>query len=679
MDEFTITDLPRMPNIASILDEQKLAAIATKCIEGYKIDKESRSEKEKAWAAADDAFKLAREGKSYPFQNAANVKYPMLLEAAIDFQSRAMPAVIHNGKVWKAKVIGADPDGQKAQQGYRVETYMNWQALERDDQWTEESDKLMLQLPIYGSGYKKLYHDPTRGNVSELVSAKSLVVNARCKSLDRAPRVTHEFDLYPYEMQERRLDGRFLDIDLTDKPAKANETTEQPVEEERNDDDQQPHQFLEQHCWHDMDEDGYPEPYIVTLHRGSEKVVRIVAGFDERDILINQETGLIAKINRRPVFRKYGFIPDPEGGFYDIGFGELLHDPVNVVNSLINQILDAGSLQNAGGGFIGKEFRLKSGVMMQELGAWKQVPFAGQDIRQAIVPFEHKGPSAVLFQMLGFMVDMAKGLTAQRDVLTGEAPANQPASTTLALIEQGLKVFTGIIGRILRSVAAEGQALYDLNARYMNEREYVRIGDAEGYVMRADFDTEASNIAAVADASVVTDMQRMARAEALMQFRGDPLVNQPMIYQRYFEAAGIDPVGLVQEPQPDPIQIESMKAQLEKLLADIEKAKASAAKDKAGAVKTMADIEQQDRKLDIEEAGKAIDALKMGGEFAMKMDELNAPESEQRDVRRMAGQSGYGGSVPLLDGLFGQSGDGSQGTGMVGGFADAGTTGGFVQ
>lgn len=679
MDEFTITDLPGMSNIASILGDDKLASIARQCIDGYKIDKESRSEKEQAWEAADDAFKLKREGKSYPFNNAANVKYPMLLEAAIDFQSRAMPAVIHNGKVWKSKVIGSDPSGEKANQGYRVETYMNWQVLERDDQWTDETDKLMLQIPIYGSGYKKLYHDPVRGNVSELVSAKSLVVNARCTTLDRAPRVTQEFELYPYEMQERRLDGRFLDVDLTDKPAKVDDATEGAVPEERNDDEQQPHQFLEQHCWYDLDDDGYPEPYIITVHRGSEKVVRITAGYDESDILINQQTGNIAKIKRRPVFVKYGFIPDPDGGFYDIGFGELLHDPVNIINSLINQIMDAGSLQNAGGGFIGKEFRLKSGVMMQELGAWKQVPFAGQDIRQAIVPFEHKGPSSVLFQMLGFMVDMAKGLTAQRDVLTGEAPANQPASTTLALIEQGLKVFTGIIGRILRSVSAEGQALYNLNSRYMNEREYVRIGDDEGYVMRADFDPEASNIAAVADAAVVTDMQRMARAEALMQFRGDPLVNQAAILQRYFEAAGIDPNGLVEQPQPDPVQIETMKAQLEKLLADIEKAKASAAKDKAGAIKTIADIEQQDRKLDIEEAGKSIDALRMGGEFAMKMDDMNETEDEQGSVRGMAGESGNGRSIPLSQSLLGNLADLGQGPGMGGGFPDAGTTGGFVQ
>jgi hypothetical protein len=240
-------------------------------------------------------------------------------------------------------------------------------------------------------------------------------------------------------------------------------------------------------------------------------------------------------------------------------------------------------------------------------------------------------------------------------------------------------VFTGIIGRILRSVSTEGQALYNLNSRYMDEQEYVRIGDDEGYVMRADFNPEASNIAAVADAAVVTDMQRMARAEALMQFRGDPLVSQPMILQRYFEAAGIDPNGLVQEPQPDPMQIETMKAQLEKLLADIEKARASAAKDTAGAVKTMAEVDQQDRKLDIEEAGKSIEALRMGGEFAMRMDELNGAENQQRNVRGMAGQPGNGGSVPLPQDIFGSLAGLDQSTAMGGGLPDAGATGGFVQ
>jgi chaperonin GroES len=221
----------------------------------------------------------------------------------------------------------------------------------------------------------------------------------------------------------------------------------------------------------------------------------------------------------------YEFIPDPTGHAYGIGFGKLLGDITETINTTINQILDAGNLQNAGGGFIGREFRLKSGTLKQEIGLWKQVPFSGDDIRKSMVKFDHPGPSPVLFQMLGLLQEWTKKITSTSEVLAGEATPNQPATTTLALIEQGLKVFTGIIGRMLRALGEELRAYFDLNARFADQEQtrYAMLGDTPAYISRQDFNPDSCDVVPVADSTVVTDAQAMARAEMIMQVAATPI------------------------------------------------------------------------------------------------------------------------------------------------------------
>jgi hypothetical protein len=263
------------------------------------------------------------------------------------------------------------------------------------------------------------------------------------------------------------------------------------------------------------------------------------------------------------------------------------------------------------------------------------VPFAGRDIRQAIVPFDHKGASPVLFQMLGFMTDMAKGITAQRDVLDGSAPANQPAASTLALIEQGLKVFTGIVGRVLRGLNDEAKGMYELNARYMDEREYFNFGDTEQYVMREDFNPEAYNICPVADSATVTDMQKMARAQVLLQFANDPLFNPLEIRKRYLDAVGIPTEGLfAPPPQEDPKQEAAFVADLENKDADTLAKRAKAFKDAAS-------VDNDERKTDLDEAAKTVEGLKTFSEIIVRPED----DGQQGQLRGVVGESGYGGGA----------------------------------
>jgi hypothetical protein len=90
----------------------------------------------------------------------------------------------------------------------------------------------------------------------------------------------------------------------------------------------------------------------------------------------------VVRIERRQYFTKYGFIPAPDGSFYDIGFGALLEDITATIDTTLNQMLDAGALQNAQGGFLGSGVNIKGGDMKFRLGEWKRVDVTAARLRR---------------------------------------------------------------------------------------------------------------------------------------------------------------------------------------------------------------------------------------------------------------------------------------------------------
>jgi chaperonin GroES len=464
------------------------------------------------------------------------------------------------------------------------------------EEWEEDTDVLLHHLPIVGCAFRKVYRSEELGrNVSEMIPAVHLVVNAKIKSLETAPRITHELFLYPHEIEERMLTGTFIECDLP----------MAPVDGETANDDDAPHMFLEQHRYLDLDEDGYREPYIVTVHKDSCKVVRIVANYRMDDI--HHDEKKVVRIPKDAFFVKYSFIPDPKGGFYDIGFGKLLESLSETIDTTINQMLDAGHLQNAGGGFIGSGVRLKKGEIRLSPGKYMTVEASGVDLKNGIYSFEHPGPSAVLFNLLGLMVDAARDITAVKDILTGDSGDKvQTATTTLALIEQGLKVFTAIYKRIYRALRDEFSLLFKLNAQFVGQEEYFNFLDEELAVSKEDYDIKALDIVPVADPKMVTDMQRLSRAQVVLQMM-DYIPNK-LEAVRYaldilgFERETVDKMA-PEKQGADPAE----QLMMEKAMADVENVKAKTMKTAAETDKIAGEAESVGGNPEIEGARLAME------------------------------------------------------------------------
>lgn len=551
-------------NIAELLDEQELLEIAYKVDKGFDYDKKSREDWEKS---AEDAMKIAKqvvEVKDLPWEGCANVKYPLITQASVDFAAREYPELIKNDKVVKAAVIGSDPQEEKFRRCQRVGKFMSFQLLNLMDNWEAGVDKLLHMLPVLGTVFKKTYYnDLTEEVCSDLCHPERIVVNYNIKSLETAPRITHILTMTKNDLYSRISAGLYLDIDY------ANFYSGEVTKDECLRDEEE---FLEQHCWLDLDKDGYEEPYIVVQHRRTKTVFRIISRF--KSIQYNKKK--LIQIKAKDYFTAFHFIMSPDGGFYGVGLGTLLLPLNKSINSLLNQLIDAGTLNNTQAGLYDSKLRLQPKDLSFKGGEFKAVQVSGMNkLSDYVYPLPTKEPSTTLFQLLGLLITASKDLVSNTDLLKGKGETqNVPATTTMAMIDQGLKIYNAITKRLFLAQAREYQKIFEINQEYLSNMQYLEVLDDPEADVSLDFNLDKMDITTVGDSAAATETQRMARAQVLLSIPG---FDQYEIRRDMLEGMGFDEDKINRLlPKPDPNAPPAPEVQ--ELMAKIEKYKAEVAK-----------------------------------------------------------------------------------------------------
>jgi len=571
-----------VPNILDTLDEDEQQTIASQCKEGFEEDLESRGEWE---SNIDDWIALAKqtkEDKTYPWPGASNVKYPLVATAAMQFAARSYPSLVPaNGRVVNATVIGKDQTGQKYEKAQRVSTYMSYQVMHEMYGWEEDMDKMLMMLPIIGTMFKKTWFDKVEDKVkSKLVLPKNIVVNYWTTSLDETERISEVIHMSRRVLKEKQNMGIYADIELSEPVAATNLMPDDAMQNSNS----VPYTLIEQHTFLDLDNDGYAEPYIVTFEYTSGKLLRISRRYHLDDVKLKDDGKTIATIKPIQMFTKFGFIPNPDGSFYDIGFGILL-GPINEsVNTLINQLVDSGHLHNLQSGFIGKALRLKMGDQSLRPGEWRPVNATADDLRKQIVPLPTKEPSSVLFQLMGTLITSGKELASVAEIFTGKMPGqNTPATTTMATVEQGMKVFTAVYKRIFRALAEEFDKIFELNSLYLDPNKYITVLDME--IGPEDFDKGSCDVAPAADPNAASQQEKLMKAQGLMEMLqvAGPIFNPVKVLSRVLEAQEqpnwqelfsdevIQSGQVPQQPDPKMMAIQAkMQADQQKAQVDIQ-------------------------------------------------------------------------------------------------------------
>lgn len=648
-----LLDFIEKPDLSSEIEDM---SVAKNALFMYESDKASISEWLEGCENARKLCKPQKSTKTFPWPGAANINHPLLSTAVLQFASRAYPAVVETPYPVKGNVSGDDPDGSKGMLADRIGKFMSWQLLNQMTEWEEETDALLNSLPLYGTAFKKVYYCPSRArNISCFVPGATVIVEHGTKDLESCPRISEEMSFYPYEIKERQMSGEF---------------NAEWGNKDEDYDDQEAVDCIEQQLLLDLDGDGYPEPYVITVDVESGKCLRLVANYDT-DTMIVEVDGPEGKVRGRltdfmdaPLdavrllsikktgyFVKYNFFPDPDGGFYGLGFGHMLGPLNNAVNTLLNQMIDAGTLANTGGGFLAKDTNLRSGSISLTPGEYVKVDTRGRPLRDAILPIDNivGGPSGVLYNLLAFLLDAAKEVSSVQDVMTGGGGTNMPATTVLAQIEQGMKVFTSIYKRIHKSFKAELASLYALNAKYLDETVYFGVMDNQMAVARQDFNTANIDIAPVSDPSLATDLQRSAKAQALLQTAGMPGVNVQEILLEYYTSLKVDNPERFMMPPPQGPSPEEQMAMAEQEMKMIElqiKAKESLANiaDKiASAMKKEAEVdllEKQGANQGFENLIRAVEVITNGQGNVRGMESQPSSSPNEQSAQQELGGMG---------------------------------------
>ena len=629
-----------MNNVALGMDAQELDTIGSRVVDEYEIDKKSRAQWEKDNETWIKLAKLTAEKKSDPWENSSNIKYPLIVQSAIQFAARAYPDLIGNRNVVKGIVVGKDPEGKKAARAKRISEHMSYQFTNQMEYWEEETDNLLTNLAFVGLNYRKTYRNKTQNrNESVFLTAEDVVVNYWAPNIDRVSRVTQKYELYPHEIEEMKRAGAFLDIELgapeVDEKHDANDT-------------ENSHTFIEQHRWLDLDNDGYQEPYIVTCHLQTKKVVRITTRFSINDVK-SDEDGNIIKIIPVQYFTKFSFLPNLDGSFYTMGFGALLGAITASINTTVNQIIDAGTLANYGGGWVDSKVGLKTGVQKRKMGEYVVVRNQLDDMNKGFHDIPVNLPSQVLYQVLSFLIPAGEKLSSVSDIMMGQQPgANVPATTSLATIEQSMKMFTAIYKRIHRSLSSEYKKMRYLNKLYLEDEEYYTVTDDKLSVTREDYEDKDCDVIPASDPNNATDVMRIFKAQSLIDMLGKGL-DDDEIKRRYLEAMHIEDIDKLipkqQEPQPDPmleleiakLDIEKQKLAIEQQKLELEQKKTEAeiVKIKADSLKALAEVNTKENQMLQDKDFKNLEMLEKEINIGAS---LNATENSERNVGKLDNQ-----------------------------------------
>ena len=508
--------IPHEANLADHMDDRDLSELAGDLMEAFEQDKSSRSEWEATLEEGMNLLGIKLEEVSEPFDGACGAHHPLLLEACLQFQARAVAELCPPDGPVKAKIIG-DQNDEVLSQARRVEQHMNWQLTEECEEYYEDMDRLLFSLPIAGIAFKKTYFDPSMDRItSRFVKAQDFVVDNESTDLATSGRYCHVLNMAENDIRRGVHAGTYRDVEYGD--AYSGEVSR--LTQAENDligvnvysHASSRHRVLEFHADLDLpgdfahiDEDGEQTgialPYIVTIHDGSGEVMSIRRNYREDDSLYRKLSW----------FTTYKFLPGL--GFYGLGFIHVLGNLEKTATAILRALVDSGQYANLPGGFKARGMRL-SGDQPIAFGEFRDVEGVGDDLRKSIIPLPTKEPSQTLFLLLGAVTDFGRRLAANSDISVGDADTrNAAVGSVSALQEAGAKLMSSIHRRLHRAQRNELRVFSRLNAENANLTDY-QSGSAR--ISPADYDGRV-DVVPVTDPSMISESQRLQRAQAQLQ------------------------------------------------------------------------------------------------------------------------------------------------------------------
>lgn len=526
-------------NLAEFLDEDALRAIAEEVSDAYETDLRARSDWEKTYQDGLDLLGLKIEERTEPWDGACGVYHPLLSEAAVRFVSETITEVMPASGPVKTKIVGR-VTREKEDAAERVRDDMNYYLTEKMVDYRAEHERLLWNLAVAGSGFKKVYFDPTLDRpVALFVPPEDFVAPYGATDLAMAPRYAHRMKKTKNELRKLQVAGFYRDVDLGDPQADASE-----IEDSKSDstgidaasDDR--YTIIEMHIdldvpgHEDTDKDGNETgielPYVVHMDKGTGTILAVYRNWEETD----------PNKLRRTHFSQYTYVPG--FGFYGMGLVHLVGGFAKSATSVLRQLVDAGSLSNLPGGLKARGLRIKGDDTPIAPGEFRDVDVPSGTIRDNILPLPYKEPSGVLYSLLENIVGEGRRFAAVADVNVADMQPNAPVGSTLAVLERTLKTMSAIQARVHAAMKCEFRIIKEI-VKNNTDDDYNYDADApEGRkAKRADYDIV--EIIPVSDPNASTMSQRIAQYQAVQQLSqtAPQLYDLPLLHRQMVEALGV--------------------------------------------------------------------------------------------------------------------------------------------
>jgi hypothetical protein len=561
-------------NLAEDMDERVLKRLGSELIDEFKKDKESRKEWEEAIEKGLDLLGVKYTEQTKPFRGASGVTHPLLSESATAFQATAYKELIPSDGPVRTQIVGLRSTATE-QQSDRVKEYMNYLLMEKMEEYTTDMDQMLYYLPLQGSTFKKVYYDAFLNRpVSKFIPANDLVVPYYASDLKDAGRITHVMKSSENELNKKMAAGFYRNVELS-QPEMQTSSLDSKIDQLegiKNTYSDYIYTVLEMHVELNLDEyDNFDKksqkgaikiPYIVTIDEGSGEVLSIY-----RNYRIDDPT-----YSRIEYFVHYKFLPGL--GFYGFGLIHTIGGLSRAATITLRQLIDAGTLKNLPAGFKSRGLRVRDDDQPIQPGEFRDVDAPGGNIRDQFFNLPFSEPSGTLFQLLGFVVQAGQKFSAITEFDTGADAQNRAVGTTIALMERGSRVMSGVHKRCYYAMRVEFKILARICGEFLPPEYPYDVYGGPRQIKSADFDQRV-DILPVADPNIMSMAQRVTLAQTQLQIaQSNPQIhNIHEAYRRVYQALGTKQIETLlnpppQQPQPqDPAKENARALQMQLLTA----------------------------------------------------------------------------------------------------------------
>ena len=501
-------------NLADSISSSELSTLAFRYLDLLETDKEARSLRDKQY---EEGIRRTGMGNDAPggatFMGASKVVHPAMAEGCVDFASRAIKEMFPPDGPVKTKILGK-MDDIKSAKSERKRDYLNWQITDQIEEFKDEQEQLLTQLPLGGSQYFKLWFDEQKKRPCvEFLPIDRVILPFAATNFYTAQRAAEVHEITQYEFERRIRTGMYRDVSYV----KASQTLDQNKVEQANnkiegkqfeDNKDGLRKVYHIYCYLELEDDrstkGEYAPYILMVDELDNQVVGLYRNWEEQDETRTKLDWVV----------EFKFIP--WRGAYAIGLPHLIGGLSAALTGALRALLDTAHINNSA-----TMLKLKGAKISgqsQQVDVTQIIEIEGapgvQDIRQIAMPMPFNPPSPVLFELLGWLDAAAKGVVTTSEEKIADINANAPVGTTQALIEQGAAVFSSIHARMHDSQARVLKILCRLNRWHFDE---MKKGDviADLEISRNDFEKN-TDVVPVSDPHIFSETQRMAQNQAVL-------------------------------------------------------------------------------------------------------------------------------------------------------------------